>query len=72
LNFVPRCKFAFADPPYNAGVDKWDNDFTWGQDYLQDIADVVAVTPGGWNSYNFYHTTQMIYQWEMACWIKTE
>lgn len=70
LNFVPRCKLAFADPPYNAGVDDWDNDFTWGQDYLQDIADVVAVTPGGWNSYNFYHTTNMIYQWEMACWIK--
>jgi 16S rRNA G966 N2-methylase RsmD len=67
---LPRCKFAFADPPYNAGVDEWDKNFTWSQDYLQDYADVVAVTPGGWDAYNFYHNTMMIYQWEMACWIR--
>jgi 16S rRNA G966 N2-methylase RsmD len=67
---LPKCKFAFADPPYNAGVDEWDKNFTWSQDYLQDYADVVAVTPGGWDAYNFYHNTMMIYQWEMACWIR--
>ena len=70
IEFVPECKFAFADPPYNAGVDDWDNDFTWGQDFLQDIAEIVAVTPGGWNACNFYRGTSMTYQWEMACWIK--
>jgi 16S rRNA G966 N2-methylase RsmD len=70
LDKLPKCKFAFADPPYNAGVDEWDKNFTWAQDYLQDYADVVAVTPGGWDAYNFYHNTMMIYQWEMACWIR--
>jgi len=67
---LPKAKFAFADPPYNAGVDDWDHNFIWQQDYLQDIADVVAVTPGGWNAYGFYKTTEMNYQWEIACWIK--
>ena len=70
IDFLPVCKFAFADPPYNAGVDNWDNDFTWQQDYIQDIAEYVAVTPGGWNAYGFYQQTKMTYQWEMACWIK--
>ena len=47
---LPKAKFAFADPPYNAGVDEWDFDFKWELDFLQDFADVVAVTPGGWNA----------------------
>ena len=67
---LPECVFGFADPPYNAGVADWDNDFKWEQDYLQDVARVVAVTPGGWNAYNFYRETNMSYMWEMCCWIK--
>jgi 16S rRNA G966 N2-methylase RsmD len=70
IDFVPPCKLAFADPPYNAGVDDWDFNFTWSQDYLQDKAEVVCVTPGGWDAYNFYNICKMNYQWEMACWIK--
>ena len=70
LGFLPDCKFAFADPPYNAGVGDWDKDFVWQQDFLQDVAEVVAVTPGGWNAYGFYRQTEMQYAWEMACWIK--
>jgi len=70
INGTPYAKFAFADPPYNAGVDDWDSDFEWQQDYLQDKADFVAVTPGGWNAYGFYQQTRMTYQWEMACWIR--
>lgn len=66
---LPRCVFGFADPPYNANVDKWDSDFVWEQDYLQDVADIVAVTPGGWNAFNFYKETNMQYVWEMFCWI---
>ena len=66
---LPRCVFGFADPPYNANVDKWDSDFVWEQDYLQDVADIVAVTPGGWNAFNFYKETNMKYVWEMFCWI---
>lgn len=69
LDNLPQAKLAFADPPYNAGVDKWDTDFIWQQDYLQDFADVVAVTPGGWNACEFYRQTKMNYVWEMACWI---
>jgi 16S rRNA G966 N2-methylase RsmD len=69
IDFLPAAKFAFADPPYNAGVDEWDYNFKWELDYLQDKADVVAVTPGGWNACNFYKETQMNYIWEMFCWI---
>ena len=66
---LPKAKFAFADPPYNVGVDKWDFDYKWNLDYLEDFADVVAVTPGGWNAFNFYKETKMNYIWEMFCWI---
>jgi hypothetical protein len=66
---LPKAKFAFADPPYNAGVDEWDFNFKWELDYLQEFADVVAVTPGGWNACNFYKETKMNYIWEMFCWI---
>jgi 16S rRNA G966 N2-methylase RsmD len=66
---LPKAKFAFADPPYNAGVDKWDFDYKWELDYIEDYADVVAVTPGGWNTCNFYKETNMNYIWEMFCWI---
>jgi len=69
IDFLPPANFAFADPPYNAGVDEWDHNFKWEQDYLQNIADVVAVTPGGWNAFNFYRETEMNYIWEMCCWI---
>lgn len=69
INFLPKAKFAFADPPYNAGVDKWDFNFEWKLDYLENYADVVAVTPGGWNACNFYKETNMNYIWEMFCWI---
>ena len=70
INHLPHCKFAFADPPYNAGVAEWDSNFKWQHDYIQDISDVIAVTPGGWNTFNFYNETKMNYIWEMACWIK--
>jgi 16S rRNA G966 N2-methylase RsmD len=69
IDNLPKAKFAFADPPYNANVDTWDSGFVWQQDYLQDKADVVAVTPGGWNALNFYKETNMNYIWEMFCWI---
>ena len=71
LKFLPKnISFAFADPPYNAGVADWDNNFKWKHDYLIDLAGIVAVTPGGWNAFNFYQETKMNYQWEMCCWIK--
>lgn len=69
INFLPQAKFAFADPPYNAGVDEWDYNFKWELDYLQNKANIIAVTPGGWNACNFYKETKMNYIWEMFCWI---
>lgn len=69
INNLPKAKFCFADPPYNAGVDEWDFNFKWELDYLQEYADVIAVTPGGWNACNFYKETKMNYIWEMFCWI---
>lgn len=60
--------FCFADPPYNAlnkGYDK--GDFIWGQDYLADIADIVAVTPGTISIQEFMKNTNMPYKWALAC-----
>lgn len=70
INNLPNCSFAFADPPYNANVDEWDSGFTWNQDYLQNYAKVVAVTPGGWQANKLYIDSKMNYIWELACWIK--
>jgi ParB family chromosome partitioning protein len=70
INNLPKCSFAFADPPYNANVDEWDSGFIWNQDYLQNYAKVVAVTPGGWQANKLYQDSKMNYIWELACWIK--
>ena len=70
INNLPNCSFAFADPPYNANVDEWDSGFVWKQDYLQNYAKVVAVTPGGWQANKLYIDSKMNYIWELACWIK--
>ncbi len=72
--FINLCKqseasFAFADPPYNAGVDVWDVGFEWHHDYLSDVAPVVAVTPGISAIKDFMGNTEMPYQWSMAYWI---
>lgn len=72
--FIDRCKqsevsFAFADPPYNAGVDVWDVGFEWNHDYLSEVAPVVAVTPGISAIKDFMGNTTMPYQWSMAYWI---
>lgn len=69
LDKLPNAAFAFADPPYNAGVDDWDEGFTWNQDYLIEKAKVVAVTPGGWQANELYRQSKMPYLWELACWI---
>jgi ParB family chromosome partitioning protein len=67
---LPHSVFAFADPPYNAGVDEWDEDFEWRHDWLSEKADVVAVTPGIESVKRFYaDDTQMPYVWSMASWI---
>jgi ParB-like chromosome segregation protein Spo0J len=61
--------FVFADPPYNANVAEWDNNFTWTQDWLVDIAPVVAVTPGTISIHDFMNSTKMPYTWAVACWV---
>ena len=66
---MPRCKFAFADPPYGADVDKWDAEFYWEHDYLIEKSDVVAVTPGIVSIKEFMNKTQLPYRWSLACWI---
>jgi ParB-like chromosome segregation protein Spo0J len=73
--FIALCKkssasFAFADPPYNAGVDTWDKDFQWQHDYLIDIAPIVAVTPGIVAIQSFMRVTTMPYVWSMAYWLQ--
>lgn len=70
--FVDRArgaKFAFADPPYNAGKAEWDHGFTWRHDYLAEIAEIAAVTPGISAIADFFEGTSMPYRWSMSAWI---
>lgn len=64
-----QATFAFADPPYNAGVDIWDSGFEWKHDYLAETAPIVAVTPGISAIKDFMRTTEMPYKWSMSYWI---
>lgn len=61
--------FVFADPPYNAGKADWDQEFKWRHDYLADVAEIVAVTPGISAIPSFLRGTSMPYRWSMAAWI---
>jgi DNA modification methylase len=61
--------FAFADPPYNAGVESWDVGFEWKHDYLSSIAPIVAVTPGISAIDDFMNKKKMPYKWSMSYWI---
>lgn len=70
--FIDRAKgaaFAFADPPYNAGKAEWDHGFEWRHDYLTEVADVAAVTPGISAVADFFAATAMPYRWSMSAWI---
>jgi hypothetical protein len=62
-------RFAFADPPYNAGKADWDHGFKWQHDYLTEAAGIVAVTPGISAIPEFLRATEMPYRWSMAAWI---
>lgn len=65
-----RAAFAFADPPYNAGVEEWDHNFEWNHDYLTEVAPVVAVTPGISAIDAFMNKKKMpYYKWSMSYWI---
>lgn len=64
-----RVTLAFCDPPYNATEEEWDGTHEWHQDYLADIADVVAVTPGISAIHDFMSRTAMPYRWSTACFI---
>ena len=73
-DFLGLCRqheiaFAFADPPYNAGVAEWDKGFEWEHDYLFDLAPIVAVTPGIVSIQPFLCKTSMPYKWMMGCYI---
>jgi DNA modification methylase len=68
-HFKSDFEFAFADPPYNAGVSEWDEDFEWQHDYLTNSADVVAVTPGIESIKDFMRRTEMPYEWSVSSWI---
>src|SRR5690606_8100828 len=56
---MPSVPFAFADPPYNAGVAEWDEGFEWRHDWLIEKAQVVAVTPGISSIFDFARITKM-------------
>ena len=58
---------AFCDPPYNSTSEEWDGAHEWQQDYLADVADIVAVTPGISAIQDFMSRTAMPYRWSTAC-----
>lgn len=64
------CVFGFADPPYGADVAEWDSESAWNHDYLSDVCDVTAVTPGIVSIFDFAMSTSMPYRWSIASWIK--
>jgi len=69
IDRMPSVPFAFADPPYNAGVAEWDEGFEWRHDWLIEKAQVVAATPGISSIFDFARITKMPYKWSVACWI---
>jgi ParB family chromosome partitioning protein len=63
--------FCFADPPYNLGIADYDKaGFIWSQDFLTEISDIVAVTPGINNIESFIKNTSMKYRWLLICHVK--
>lgn len=61
---------AFADPPYGANVEGYnDAKFYWEHDYLTDAAEVVVVTPGIVSIFELARRTAMPYRWSLAAWI---
>jgi hypothetical protein len=65
-----KAALAFADPPYGANVDGYDDSkFYWQHDYLADKADVVVVTPGIVSVFELARRTAMPYRWSLAAWI---
>jgi predicted RNA methylase len=67
---LEKAAFCFADPPYGAGKEGYDDSvFYWEHDYLIDIGEVVAVTPGIVSIFEFAKRTEMPYLWSVACWI---
>lgn len=67
---IEKAALAFADPPYGAGKDGYDDSaFYWKHDYLIDHASTVAVTPGIVSIFKLAQMTDMPYVWSGACWI---
>jgi hypothetical protein len=67
---VPQSALAFADPPYGAGKQGYDDSvFYWKHDFLLDKSDVVVVTPGIVSIFEFARITKMPYVWSIACWL---
>lgn len=61
---------AFADPPYGANVEGYDDSkFYWQHDYLAELSDVVVVTPGIVSIFELARRTAMPYQWSLSAWI---
>jgi len=66
-----KLSFMFADPPYGTGKLDYDKGtFEWRTDYMADIADVAAVTPGTISIFDFFKATNMKYKWSLACFVK--
>jgi 16S rRNA G966 N2-methylase RsmD len=70
IQSLGKVELVFCDPPYNAGAAAYDDgSFEWTQDFLADMADVVAVTPGISSIQSFMKKTNMPYKWSTSAYI---
>ena len=68
---VPMSAMGFADPPYGANVESFDDStFYWQHDWLIDKCNIVCVTPGIVSIFKFAKITNMPYLWSHSTWIK--
>ena len=68
---VPMSAMGFADPPYGANVESFDDsEFYWQHDWLIDKCNIVCVTPGIVSIFKFAKITNMPYLWSHSTWIK--
>jgi hypothetical protein len=57
----------FCDPPYNANAAAYDDgSFIWEQDFLAEMASIVAVTCGISSIQSFMKRTNMPYKWSVS------
>lgn len=68
LNKLPeKVQLAFIRPPFVAQIADEEGNLSWQYDFLGNFSQIVAVTPELQELQTLLKTTQMPYQWSLAC-----